>query len=75
MRASGSTAVGVAAALVAMVSSPRLYNTTKVIVPIAAIALQWRYADRPVRGRLFALAVWTAIEPWPGSGISRQNDQ
>ena len=60
-RASGSTAVGVAAALVAMVSSPRLYNTTKVIVPIVAIALQWRYADRPVRGRLFVMAVWTAV--------------
>jgi hypothetical protein len=60
-RASGNTAIGVAAALVAMVSSPRLYNTTKVIVPVVAIALQWRYADRPTRGRLVALAVWTAI--------------
>jgi hypothetical protein len=60
-RASGSTAVGVAAALVAMISSPRLYNTTKVIVPIVAILLQWRYADLPTRGRLVALAGWTAI--------------
>jgi hypothetical protein len=60
-RASGSTAVGVAAALIAIISSPRLYNTTKVIVPVVAIVLQWRYADAPSRGRLLALGVWTAI--------------
>jgi dolichyl-phosphate-mannose-protein mannosyltransferase len=60
-RASNSTAVGVAAAVVAIVSSPRLYNTTKVIVPVVAILLQWRYADEPRRGRLLALAGWTAI--------------
>ena len=60
-RASGSTAVGFAAALIAIVSSPRLYNTTKVIVPVVAILLQWRYADAPGRGRLAALAVWTAV--------------
>jgi hypothetical protein len=59
-RASGSTAVGVAAAIVAIVSSPRLYNTTKVIVPVVTIVLQWRYADSPARGRLFGLAAWTA---------------
>ena len=60
-RASGSTAVGVAAAALAIISSPRLYNTTKVIVPVVAILLQWRYADSPGRGRLLALAAWTAI--------------
>jgi hypothetical protein len=60
-RASGSAAVGFAAALVTIVSSPRLYNTTKVIVPVVAILLQWRYADSPTRGRLTALAAWTAI--------------
>jgi len=60
-RASGSTAVGVAAAVLAIVSSPRLYNTTKVIVPVVAILFQWRYADVPSRGRLLALAAWTAI--------------
>ena len=60
-RASGSTAVGVAAAVVAIVSSPRLYNTTKVIVPVVTIFLQWRYADSPTRGRLLGLAAWTAI--------------
>src|SRR5207249_3394196 len=60
-RASGSAAVGVAASLVTIVSSPRLYNSTKVIVPVVAILLQWRYADSPTRGRLTALAAWTAI--------------
>lgn len=60
-RASGSTAVGVAAAAVTIVSSPRLYNTTKVIVPVLTIWLQWRYADAPTGRRLLTLAVWTAI--------------
>ena len=60
-RASNSTAVGVAAAILVIVSSPRLYNTTKIIVPVVAILLQWRYADAPRRGRLLALAGWTAI--------------
>jgi hypothetical protein len=59
-RASGSTAAGVAAAIAAIVSSARLYNTTKVIVPVVAIVFQWRYADSPTRGRLLALAGWTA---------------
>jgi hypothetical protein len=60
-RASNSTAIGVAAALVAIISAPRLYNTTKIIVPVVAILLQWRYAEAPRRGRLLALAAWTAI--------------
>ena len=60
-RASNSTAVGVAAALLLIVSSPRLYNTTKVIVPVVAILLQWRYAEAPRRGRLLALAAWTGV--------------
>lgn len=59
-RASGNAAVGVAAALLAMISSPRLYNTTKVIVPVVAMLFQWRYADVPTRGRVTALAAWTA---------------
>ena len=60
-RASGSTTVGVAAAIVAIVSSPRLYNTTKVIVPVISILCQWRYADHPTRGRLVTLGAWTAM--------------
>ena len=60
-RASNSAAVGVAAAILVIVSSPRLYNTTKVIVPVVAMLLQWRYADAPRRGGLLVLAAWTAI--------------
>src|SRR4030095_15043264 len=60
-RASNSTAVGVAAAILVIVSSPRLYNTTKVIVPVVKIVLQWWHAEAPRRGRLLALAGWTAI--------------
>jgi hypothetical protein len=60
-RASNSTAVGVAAAVLAIVSSPRFYNTTKVIVPVVAILLQWRYVEAPRRSRLLGLAAWTAI--------------
>ena len=33
----GKRVVGIAAAIVAIVSSPRLYNTTKIIVPVVAI--------------------------------------
>lgn len=60
-RASGSALVGVAAAIIAIVSSPRLYNTTKVIVPVVAILVQWRYADRPSLRRLMAIGGWTAV--------------
>lgn len=60
-RASDSAAVGFAAALVAIVASPRLYNTTKVIVPVVAILFQWRYADVPSIRRLLAVAGWTAL--------------
>ncbi len=60
-RASGSPIAGIAAAIVAIVSSPRLYNTTKIIVPVVAILVQWRYADLPSMRRLIAIAAWTAI--------------
>ena len=60
-RATGSTAVAFLAAVITMAFYPRLYNATKVIVPVVAIAIAWRYADSPSPGRLVALAVWTAI--------------
>jgi hypothetical protein len=60
-RASGSALVGIAAAILAIVSSPRLYNTTKVIVPVVAILVQWRYADMPSVRRLMAIGGWTAV--------------
>jgi hypothetical protein len=60
-RASGSAAVAVAAAVATIASVPRLYNTTKVIVPLVSILCQWRYADSPGRGRLLVLGAWTAV--------------
>ena len=60
-RASGSAIVGLAAAAITIVIYPRMYNTTKVIVPVVAIWLAWRYADAPGTRRLVALAAWTAI--------------
>jgi len=59
-RATGSVAAGLVAAALTMAVYPRLYNATKVIVPVVAIWLAWRYADAPSRGRMIALAVWSA---------------
>jgi hypothetical protein len=61
LRATGSTVAGIAAATITTVFYPRMYNTTKVIVPVVAIWLAWRYADVPGTRRLAALAAWTAI--------------
>lgn len=60
-RGTGSQTAAIAAAAFTVDVYPRLYNATKVIVPVVAIWLAWRYADAPRRGRLFALAAWTAI--------------
>jgi hypothetical protein len=60
LRATGSVVTAVAAAALAIVFYPRLYNTTKVIVAVVAIALAWRYADRPDTRNLAWLGVWTA---------------
>jgi len=60
-RATGSVLAALVAAALAIVFYPRLYNTTKVIVPIVAIALAWRYVDRPDGKGLVTLALWTAI--------------
>jgi hypothetical protein len=60
-RASGNDLVGIAAAAIVIISSPRLYNTTKVIFPVVTLLLQWRYADRQLLRRLVGLAIWTAV--------------
>ena len=60
-RASGSALVAAVAAAVTITIYPRLYNTTKVLVPIVAMALAWSYVDAPNRKRLTALAAWTAV--------------
>jgi hypothetical protein len=59
-RATASTLAGLLAAALTIVIYPRMYNTTKVIVPVVAIWLAWRYADAPSTRRLVALAAWTA---------------
>jgi len=59
-RATGSTLAGIVAAALTIVVYPRMYNTTKVIVPVVAIWLAWRYADAPSLRRLVVLAAWTA---------------
>ena len=40
---------------------PRLYNYPKVVCYVAAIVVAWRYASRPDRGWLIALAVVTVV--------------
>jgi hypothetical protein len=60
-RATGDTVAALVAAAVTMAIYPRLYNATKVIVPVVAIWLAWRYADAPDRRRLVALALWSAV--------------
>ena len=60
-RATESQTAAIVAGAVTLVASPRLYNATKVIVPVVAIWLAWRYADNPRPRRLVVLAIWTAI--------------
>jgi len=60
-RATGSEAAGLLAALVTVAVRPRLYNTTKVIVPVVAMSLAWMYADRASVRRLLGPAAWTAV--------------
>ena len=59
-RAGRSVAVGLGATALLALLPVRLYSTTKVLVPMVALLLAWRYADRPTRGRLIGLAAWTA---------------
>jgi hypothetical protein len=60
-RASGSALVAAVAVAITIAIYPRLYNTTKVLVPIVAMALAWAYVDEPDRKRLTGLAAWSAV--------------
>ncbi|HLG58031.1 MAG TPA: hypothetical protein VI485_21980 [Vicinamibacterales bacterium] len=60
-RASGSVLVATAAVAVGLAVSPRLYNAGKLLLPLGAVGLGWRYADAPSVRRLAALAVWSAL--------------
>jgi Dolichyl-phosphate-mannose-protein mannosyltransferase len=61
VRATASQTIAAVAAALTVIVYPRLYNATKVIVPVVAMWLAWRYAEAPRPRRLFALALWTAV--------------
>ena len=60
-RASASLLIAAAAVAVEVAATPRLYNAGKILIPLTAVGLGWRYADSPSIARLIALAAWTAI--------------
>jgi hypothetical protein len=60
-RATASQTAALVASAITVAFYPRLYNATKVIVPVTAIWLAWRYADAPRPRRLVGLALWTAV--------------
>src|SRR5262245_10489027 len=60
-RATESQTAAIAASVLPGIVSPRLYNATKVIVPVVAIWVAWRYADNARHRRLVVLAIWTAV--------------
>jgi hypothetical protein len=57
----GSVVAGVLATLFEIALDPRLYSYPKILVPAVALLLLQRYVNRPTRGAIAALAVWTAI--------------
>jgi hypothetical protein len=60
-RASGSTVAAVLTVAIMLVFPPRLYNSSKVLVPVIAIVLAWAYADRPSTRLSAALGAWTGV--------------
>jgi hypothetical protein len=60
-RATASQTAALVASAITVAFYPRLYNAKKVIVPVTAIWLSWRYADAPRPRRLVGLALWTAV--------------
>jgi len=51
-RALGSILIAAAAVAVELAASPRLYNAGKLLLPLEAVALGWRYVDAPSLRRL-----------------------
>jgi hypothetical protein len=60
-RLSGSSALGVLAALFTIAMRPRLYNYPKVVLFPMALWLLWRYLEHPSRRRLALLAAMTVV--------------
>jgi hypothetical protein len=60
-RLSGSLLIGASAALLQVLVSPRLYSHPKIMIYSVFLAIAWWYLDRPGRGRLALVALWTAV--------------
>jgi hypothetical protein len=60
-RASGSIWIGLVAAVLQVIASPRSYSYPKVVVYAAVLALLWRYIDRPSRGRAVLVGLGVAV--------------
>jgi hypothetical protein len=60
-RVSGSFAVGVVMAVIQVIIAPRLYSYPKIVLPLWAAWLFWRYADRPARSTAGWLVAATVI--------------
>ena len=60
-RASGSTMLALLAVVIVLLLPPRLYNSSKILVPLVAIAIAWGYADAPSMRRAAALGGWTGV--------------
>lgn len=60
-RASGSTLLGIAAAVFQIMLGLRLYNYPKIIVYAVAIPALWAFADHPNWRRRLVLAIVTAV--------------
>jgi 4-amino-4-deoxy-L-arabinose transferase-like glycosyltransferase len=60
-RAAGSIVIGLAVVTGVLLFPPRLYNSSKMLVPAVAMLLAWKYCDRPGRLSAVALGMWTAI--------------
>lgn len=60
-RASDNLLIAAAAVAVEVAVAPRLYNAGKILIPLVALWLGWRYADWPSKSRLIALAACSAV--------------
>lgn len=60
-RLSGSRTIGACAALLSVLTLPRLYNYPKVVLYIAAVWLAWWYAQAPSRPRVGVLAAFAML--------------
>ena len=60
-RAAGSALVGLLSIALLLLFPPRLYNSSKMLVPLVAMAIAWAYCDRPTRLGAVTLGAWTGI--------------